>query len=187
MSDDSYLQPISPVELTPAELAAIRARVADGVFLGGTYEQAYEQFLIAHRDRCALLARVDELQRGLPHTKGFAKRFRLERVGAGPGSAIFSCEHLLGESVEVVDAADFDAVVDDAARFSMRRHKDAERYRYLRRCIRVRKLDAPVGDISVHLNTDYVHLHPQYISAEGFEAEMKVLDKSIDAAIRKNK
>jgi hypothetical protein len=132
MSDDSYLQPISPVELTPAELAAIRARVADGVFLGGNYEQAYEQFLIAHRDRCALLARLDELQRGLPHTKGFAKRFRLERVGAGLGTAVFHSSHLLGQSVDVVDAADFDAVVDDAARFGMRRHKNEERYLYMR-------------------------------------------------------
>ncbi len=38
-------------------------------------------------------------------------RYRLERVGAGPGTAVFSCEQVLGTSVEVVDAADYDALV----------------------------------------------------------------------------
>jgi hypothetical protein len=45
------------------DIAAIRARVADGIFLGGDYHAAYEQFLIAHRDRTALLAELDELTR----------------------------------------------------------------------------------------------------------------------------
>lgn len=38
------------------------------------------------------------------------KRFRLRRVGAGPGHAIFACEHLLGADVLVVDAADYAAL-----------------------------------------------------------------------------
>jgi hypothetical protein len=63
-----------------------------------------------------------------PYKKvGVAKRFLLRRLGAGPGEAIFSCEHLLGDSVEVVDARDFDAVVDDAAR-----------YRFLRDSLEIR-------------------------------------------------
>ena len=57
------IKPKPPVELTAAELIKIRGRVADGVFLGGDYAAAYEQFLIAHRDRCALLAFIDKLQR----------------------------------------------------------------------------------------------------------------------------
>lgn len=32
------------------------------------------------------------------------KRFTLKRVGAGPGAAIFECEHVLGQEVVVVDA-----------------------------------------------------------------------------------
>lgn len=49
-------------EMTPEELAAIRGRIADGIFLGGDYDAAYTQFLIAHRDRRALLAYADKLQ-----------------------------------------------------------------------------------------------------------------------------
>jgi hypothetical protein len=101
-----------------------------------------------------------------PYKKvGVAKRFLLRRVGAGPGEAIFSCEHLLGDSVEVVDARDFDAVVDDAAR-----------YRFLHACVR---------RLTVHLNRDYILLHPQYISATGFEADMAVLDTIIDKELKR--
>lgn len=35
-----------------------------------------------------------------------AKKFKLQRVGAGPGIVLFSCEHVLGDEVEVVDAKD---------------------------------------------------------------------------------
>jgi hypothetical protein len=112
-----------------------------------------------------------------PYKKvGVAKRFLLRRLGAGPGEAIFSCEHLLGDSVEVVDARDFDAVVDDAARFAMRRDKDAARYRFLHACVR---------RLTVHLNRDYILLHPQYISATGFEADMAVLDTIIDKELKR--
>lgn len=48
-------------DTSPAAIEAIRLRIADGVFLGGDYQAAYEQFLVAHRDRVALLARLDEL------------------------------------------------------------------------------------------------------------------------------
>jgi hypothetical protein len=41
-----------------------------------------------------------------------ARRYRLKRVGAGPGSAVFECDRLLGESVEVVAASDYDALAD---------------------------------------------------------------------------
>ena|SRR5882762_7698035 len=49
-------------DTTPANIEAIRSRVADGVFLGGDYQVAYAQYLVAHRDRVALLARLDELE-----------------------------------------------------------------------------------------------------------------------------
>ena len=52
---------------TPAELEAIRGRIAEGIFLGGNYSDAYDQFLIAHRDRSALLLLIDELQDELRH------------------------------------------------------------------------------------------------------------------------
>lgn len=38
------------------------------------------------------------------------KRYTLTRVGAGPGQAVFVCDKLLGREVEVVDAADYDAL-----------------------------------------------------------------------------
>jgi len=62
---------------------------------------------------------------------------------------------------------------------------DAARYRWLRRRLLVRRLEQPVGDITVHMNRDYVYCGPQYISAEGFDAEMAVLDKSIDLAMKR--
>lgn len=53
------------------------------------------------------------------------KRFKLTRVGAGPGVAVFTCEQLLGAAVEVIDAADYDAVAADAARYRyLREHPD---------------------------------------------------------------
>lgn len=88
------------------------------------------------------------------------KRFKLERVGAGPGVALFSCEHLLGVSVEVVAAADYEAVAADAAR-----------YRYLR--------------TNRQFNTDRFRLEwylPRWHS--GNEGLAERLDKTIDAAIR---
>lgn len=60
---------------------------------------------------------------------------------------------------------------------------DAARYRFLRRRILVRKADAPACDVTVHLNRDYIHAGSQFISAKGFEAEMKVLDATIDTAM----
>lgn len=41
-------------------LEDIRQRCVDGIFLGGDFGYAYDQYLIAHRDRCALLALLDE-------------------------------------------------------------------------------------------------------------------------------
>lgn len=63
MSDLSkIIKPLPPLDLSPAAIEAIRARIADGVFLGGDYAAAYNEFLIAHRDRMTLLALVDRLQ-----------------------------------------------------------------------------------------------------------------------------
>jgi hypothetical protein len=39
----------------PITLEAIRQRVADGIFLGGDYHAAYNEYLTAHRDRIFLL------------------------------------------------------------------------------------------------------------------------------------
>ena len=50
---------------TPERLAEIRARIRDGIFLGGDYNTAYEEFLRAHADRCQLLVLVADLQRRL--------------------------------------------------------------------------------------------------------------------------
>jgi hypothetical protein len=41
------------------------------------------------------------------------KRFKLRRVGAGPGCAVFECDQLLGAEVEVVDAEEYDALAAD--------------------------------------------------------------------------
>jgi hypothetical protein len=41
-----------------------------------------------------------------------ARRFKLTRVGASPGQAIFTCDRLLGQEIEVVDAKDYDKVVN---------------------------------------------------------------------------
>lgn len=38
--------------------------------------------------------------------------FTLTRIGAGPGVAVFSCEQLLGEKIQVVDAAAYNALVE---------------------------------------------------------------------------
>lgn len=35
-------------------------------------------------------------------------RYRLKRVGAGPGQAIFACDNLLAEEIEVVSAGEYD-------------------------------------------------------------------------------
>lgn len=43
------------------------------------------------------------------------KVFRLERVGAGPGTVLFSCEHVLGASVDVVDAEEVRELLKHAA------------------------------------------------------------------------
>jgi len=48
---NSWLKPVVYPPLDAAGLAEIRQRVADGIFLGGDYRAAYEQYLIAHRDR----------------------------------------------------------------------------------------------------------------------------------------
>jgi hypothetical protein len=60
MNNSFPFRPFPPPILTPEEFDAIRQRVADGIFLGGDYHSAYAQYLIAHRDRCALLALLDE-------------------------------------------------------------------------------------------------------------------------------
>jgi capsule polysaccharide export protein KpsE/RkpR len=52
------------------DIEAIRTRIADGVFLGGDYRAAYDQFLIAHHDRTALLA---ELQNEMTAKLAYAK------------------------------------------------------------------------------------------------------------------
>jgi len=63
--------------------------------------------------------------------------------------------------------------------------RDAARYRWLRQQVRPRRADcAPFFDISVHLNRDAFIAHQVYISEEGLEAEAKVLDRAIDAALR---
>jgi len=62
--------------------------------------------------------------------------------------------------------------------------RDARRYRWLRNRILVRKAGAPACDVTVHLNRDYVHAGSQYITAPGFEAEMNVLDATIDKAMK---
>lgn len=77
------------------------------------------------------------------------KRFRLERVGAGPGTAVFTCDQLLGASVDVVDAAEVAAVERDAARYRLLRerpefNRDAGRFEwYLPAAARDRRRDEP--------------------------------------------
>jgi hypothetical protein len=60
MSDPFQFRPFARPLVTPEYLEGIRQRIADGIFLGGDYHSAYEQYLTAHRDRCALLALLDE-------------------------------------------------------------------------------------------------------------------------------
>lgn len=60
---NSWLKPVVYPPLDAAGLAEIRQRVADGIFLGGDYRAAYEQYLIAHRDRVRLLERLDLLEK----------------------------------------------------------------------------------------------------------------------------
>jgi hypothetical protein len=106
-----HIRPLIFPPLVGRELQELRGRVADGIFLGGDFQDAYDSYLVAHRDRQRLLELVDDLS-----VTVHAARLRSEEGG----------DELLGDSVEVVSAADFDAVVDDAARFAMRREKDAE-------------------------------------------------------------
>jgi hypothetical protein len=55
-----------PNEVWSAELLeAIKQRVADGIMLGGNFTRLFDEYVITHRDRCALLARVIELERGI--------------------------------------------------------------------------------------------------------------------------
>lgn len=58
----SWVRPLPPEPWSAELLEAIKQRVADGIFLGGDYTAAYDQYLRAHRDRRALLARVLELE-----------------------------------------------------------------------------------------------------------------------------
>lgn len=46
---------------TAEEMRCIRDRDRDGIFLGGDYHYAYDQYLQANRDRARLLILVDEL------------------------------------------------------------------------------------------------------------------------------
>jgi len=41
------------------------------------------------------------------------RRFKLIRVGAAQGQAVFTCDQLLGGEVEVVDAKDYDRLVQE--------------------------------------------------------------------------
>jgi hypothetical protein len=50
----------------PITREAIEQRVADGIFLGGEYQDAYDEYLTAHRDRIFLLRRVTELEADRP-------------------------------------------------------------------------------------------------------------------------
>lgn len=61
----AFLRPMPPPDTSDANIGAIRARIADGIPLGGDYASAFEEYLQAHRDRIDLLARVDELEADL--------------------------------------------------------------------------------------------------------------------------
>ena len=60
MTLNSTFPPMRKYETT---LADIKARDADGVFLGGTYTDAHNEFVIAHRDRHWLLRYIEKLEK----------------------------------------------------------------------------------------------------------------------------
>lgn len=67
--------------------------------------------------------------------------------------------------------------------------RDAARYRWIRERLLVRRASAHIDniDVNVHLNYEYVHAGRQYIPREGFEAEIRVLDAAVDAAIKEGR
>lgn len=67
-----------------------------------------------------------------------------------------------------------------------RDERDAARYRWLRQRIALRRLNAPAlpPNISVHVNTDYVHMGMQFATTEGFEIAMAELDALVDTALK---
>lgn len=105
------------------------------------------------------------------------KRFRLERVGAGLGTAVFTCEQLLGPSVEVVDAAEIGAVERDAARYRRLRespefNRDAGRLEwYLPRGGRDRVRGEPAPTLGERLDESIDAEIEQLAAASRLEAE----------------
>jgi hypothetical protein len=67
--------------MTPELLDAIEKRVLDGIFLGGNYESAYEEYLRAHRDRKVLLEFVRSLQEQLGSCESIIRQIAVDTWG----------------------------------------------------------------------------------------------------------
>jgi hypothetical protein len=62
MSEPPFkIRPLILPPLVGRELQELRGRVADGIFLGGDFQDAYDSYLVAHRDRQRLLELVDDM------------------------------------------------------------------------------------------------------------------------------